>query len=732
MASARAMKRAQGDALIRAAENVFGGGDEEASSSESEDDTPAHPANAFAILLGDDDDDDDESEPEPEPEPEPPKPEPTPTKKKKKKKKKKKGQVIDDEVDEVTAALRELGEEMPELRDDRVDFTGAGSADSTANNSNNSLMVVDKSRMKAEDELKSIFGSRVIHAVEMEDKTSNGRGGRNNVNTSRRTSYKSVLVTPKDTWPTRTSTNARQSGFTMEYLGVDGTGKKVFSFVHDDKMADAKNSYESAKASHDPNALVRMLAHYPWNAQALLALSDIHMYTGEGSQSAEILERCLYALEGSFHPWFLEAAVSGGARLGELEGTNCAEDKTDDDDNGDSEQSPNSTFLDALFKHTQALTRRGCHRAALECSKLSLGLDATDPTGLLCAVDYFALRCGETDWLLDFSDSFREDAGLLVYPGFAFSTSLARLGGGLRKDEQTREKNSDKKEKKKENESLSSVTTKETLLRAVLTHPSAVMALLERLDAGTVQSDARWITALTHVHFQNAKDETCNRGLQHLNTLFAERQHLLWRPDDALSKLRDACVEVTRIIDNGATVDGLCAADYTAIRNETFPPSDVESNPWRHRTAEDFSDVVKRQMPEGDENPFLAQPRGGQGVPANGDPELMADAVQQLLQGGNFDPDAAAAAGLDVAQIEALLDRVNREGGVDPAQIPELMRRLEDPEVMEAAGARAGGPVAGFFDFFRTLVVPQQGDNGGGLRREMDRQNQPPQEEHED
>jgi hypothetical protein len=60
----------------------------------------------------------------------------------------------------------------------------------------------------------------------------------------------------------------------------------------------------TARASHNPNNLIALLQHYPWHVDALLALSDIYIYTGEGQQSAEMLERCLFALEGAWHPWW--------------------------------------------------------------------------------------------------------------------------------------------------------------------------------------------------------------------------------------------------------------------------------------------------------------------------------------------------------------------------------------------------------------------------------------------
>ena len=118
-------------------------------------------------------------------------------------------------------------------------------------------------------------------------------------------------------------------------------------------------------------------------------------------------------------------------------------------------------------------------------------------------------------------------------------------------------------------------------------------------------------------------------------------------------------------------------------------------------------------MPEGDENPFLAQPAPGNGGanPAM-DPEMMLD-VLNAIRGGNLDPDAAAALGMDPDMMQALVERLN------------------DPELGEAGGAQPGGQGAGLLDFFRTMFA-QDGDAGGGLRREMARQNAQPQEEHED
>ena len=320
------MKRAQGDPLLAAAQSAFGGGSDVSDESSSEDEgarASSKPLNAFALLGGDDDDDDDtpeESEEEPEPTPVVKEATPPPASKKKKKKKKKKtkdddadeAEADDDDDDdgmaEITAALKEIGETMPAPRPER----DALSADASVSG-RDTLMCVDTRRLKAEDELRSIFGASVIRAVETEDGGNNadanalghigrnprapGKGGKMQ---AKLTNARSMLVTPKDGWPPY---RAKGTGLAMEC--VDATGfVKTFRIVRTDDFADADAAYKRAVASHDPNNLHDLLRYWPWHVDALAALSDVYHYAGEGSKSAELLERCLYAIEGAWHPWF--------------------------------------------------------------------------------------------------------------------------------------------------------------------------------------------------------------------------------------------------------------------------------------------------------------------------------------------------------------------------------------------------------------------------------------------
>ena len=632
----------------------------------------------------------------------------------------------------MAAAFAELGEEMPAPRDDDDD-AAISSSSSAAAAASDPLMRVDVRRIKAEDELKSIFGAKTIHAVAREEDGGRGAprgpgggvlgrrgpGGRaaaaqaSLVAASR---ARSVLVSSKDTWPAH---RRGQSGLRMEYVGVDPDSlAKVFRYVRDGASGeDAKRAFDAARASHDPNRLVAMLHHYPWHVDALMALADIYVYTGEGSHSAETLEKALFALEGAWHPWFASAAASGGARM-----------------DGSGAEPANELFFAAMFKHANALSRRGCHRAALEIAKFALGLDRTDPRGFLCCVDYFALRAGRVRWAARFARDFRAGDGreVAALPGIAYSVALAmhlgangaegagkREGGGDDDDEDSLMGGGSVAARK--------AAARAALLRAQLMHPYATVALAATLDekfSNLVSSDPAWTSALRSPHFAGARDALRNRGLEHLCHLFAERHKVVWKSADALAFLRDGAAEAANIAAApteplSATGDGLCARDYAAMREETFPPDDDEGdakNPYAHLSVEDFSDDVKRQMPEGDENPFLRR-----GPPEGADAAAMAAAA--------LDDDAAfeLAGGDDGERVREAILQFRELQEMHP-EAAARMREMAPEELLDAAtrfraeGApRPGAQRNPLLEFFRTMFVQEPGaERGGALRREMD------------
>ena len=473
----------------------------------------------------------------------------------------------------MAAAFAELGEEMPAPRRRRRRRRHLLLLLGRRRRRLGPLMRVDVRRIKAEDELKSIFGAKTIHAVAREEDggrgvrgaprqassaaaAARGRAAAAQASLVAASRARSVLVSSKDTWPAH---RRGQSGLRMEYVGVDPDSlAKVFRYVRDGESGeDAKRAFDAARASHDPNRLVAMLHHYPWHVDALMALADIYVYTGEGSHSAETLEKALFALEGAWHPWFASAAASGGARM-----------------DGSGAEPANELFFAAMFKHANALSRRGCHRAALEIAKFALGLDRTDPRGFLCCVDYFALRAGRVRWAARFARDFRAGDGreVAALPGIAYSVALAmHLGANGAEGEGKREGGGDDDDEDSlmggASVAARKAAARAALLRAQLMHPYATVALAATLDekfSNLVSSDPAWTSALRSPHFAGARDALRNRGLEHLCHLFAERHKVVWKSEDALAFLRDGAAEAARRAAApteplAPTGDGLCA-----------------------------------------------------------------------------------------------------------------------------------------------------------------------------
>lgn len=110
-------------------------------------------------------------------------------------------------------------------------------------------------------------------------------------------------------------------------------------------------------ATHDPNAIAHLVAQHPYHIDGLLTLADVYKQMGEMQTVAELLERCLYSFECSWHPSFNISL--GTCRIA-------------------FDEEPNRAFYQALFRHMQHLGRRGCHRTALEVS-LGTGPFDRDP-----------------------------------------------------------------------------------------------------------------------------------------------------------------------------------------------------------------------------------------------------------------------------------------------------------------------------------------------------------------
>ncbi|KIZ00582.1 hypothetical protein MNEG_7378, partial [Monoraphidium neglectum] len=500
------------------------------------------------------------------------------------------------------------------------------------------LLGVDVRRLRGEDELRRIFGAGVIEAVDRQDaaESGSGRGGgaarrygwapRNAPR--RRPMKRGMLMAPRDDWP-----YYEPGTLLMEAAGTAADGTPMY--VWPGPYRGAQALFEQAQGSYDPNAVAAVLHQCPYHVDSLLAMSDLYRAMGEGQYAEESLNRALYALEAAWSPAFDPAAAR--CRL-------------------DIEVPENRALFVALFRHAQALSRRGCHSSALEVAKLLLALDPGDPLGALQLVDYLALRAGRYGWLERLVQGFDGGAALALLPNFAYSLALARYwkeqraagpsGSGSGSSGPSKGDKGDRGSQaavadEDEGSAGPQPSSHETLVSAMLLHPLVVPQLMGRLQGQGVGKDSWWGALLQRRLFQGAGDGG-SASLAHLVSIFVERSHLLWKSADVQAWMRRAADAAADAADGKAAAapapaapgavapapaqaaPPLSADDWAAVARESFPATG--DNEFRHLRLADFSDAVNA-LPR--EEVAAAMEAGGG---AGGLQDVMDEAVMAQIQ----------------------------------------------------------------------------------------------------
>ncbi|KAM7472374.1 hypothetical protein LguiA_010557 [Lonicera macranthoides] len=261
-----------------------------------------------------------------------------------------------------------------------------------------SSLQVDPKFLSAENELRRIFGSKVVNSFEKNNQTGSSRqirGGRRGSHNHRKT----ILVSSSDHWP-------RWDGsFSMELVETRD-GYNYFRYVHPASYSQAQRAFEAAQAINDLNGVASILLYHPYHIDSLVTLAEYFKFSGEHQMSADATAKILYAFECAWHPMF--SPLQGNCQLKYTHDTN-------------------KPFLDTLFVHMKNMDRRGCHRAAVEICKLLLSLDSDDPKGALRCIDYFSIRAEEYKWLEHFSEEYKRDNSLWLFPNFSFSLAISRF-----------------------------------------------------------------------------------------------------------------------------------------------------------------------------------------------------------------------------------------------------------------------------------------------------------------
>ncbi|XP_023012489.1 nuclear localized protein 1 [Leptinotarsa decemlineata] len=320
--------------------------------------------------------------------------EPHEIKRKKKKKKKKSGKHVSTQrssednadIDEVERSVREVNRLLGENYVPKVTSHTNVKQDKTSYRKN--TLSVQHKHLNPNNELKRIFGSKVIPTDHKRKNRSGGRGHAKPI----------TMVNCRDSYP-----NAGKSGLSMNYI-ENKNGIQYFSYEHSQSYRQVQNKFLDAVESLNPDNIVAIINDHQCHVDALIQLSDLCKLSEDLAMAADLIERALYILEYAYHPLFNVA--QGNCRL-------------------DYRRQENRALYITMFKHLLFLGGKACYRTSLEFCKLLLALDPDgDPLGVILAIDFYALRSREYQWFIDFVAEWDSTKNLLQLPNFAYSLAV--------------------------------------------------------------------------------------------------------------------------------------------------------------------------------------------------------------------------------------------------------------------------------------------------------------------
>ncbi|XP_075228649.1 nuclear localized protein 1 [Lycorma delicatula] len=452
---------------------------------------------------------------------------------KKKKKKKKPGKVPnnarsseDNIEDEVERSVREVNEMLGKsvgvciVQDD-----------SHPTIHRKGVLSIENRYLNPNNELKRIFGHKIAQS-EQSKRRMRSRGH-----------LKSTwLISPKDNWPC-----IGKPGLTM-YV-VEGTNGMYFAYEHSVNYQQIQIKFLDAVESLNPDNIVAIINTHPYHVDALLQLSELCRLSEDVAMAAELVERALYCLECAFHPSFNLA--TGNCRL-------------------DYRREENRALYVALFKHLTFVGARACYRTALELCKVLLSLDPDgDPLAIILAIDFYALRAQEYEWLIWIANEWESVRNLSQLPNFAFSVAVAhfQLGRDIE-------------------------LAHNLLQKALIMFPGVLLPLLDKC---CVQPDSR---VSSHQFFKTAEAGQ-SAALSQLIALYIARCYHVWKESELLPWLEH---NVHTVLDRVDSADPLIKeSEHKRCKLYPAPPRPV----LRHVILSDLKDVPTT-LSEESQSPVLS------------------------------------------------------------------------------------------------------------------------------
>lgn len=507
--------------------------------------------------------------------------------------------------DEVDAAV----EEVNKLLGGKLVVPPTTGAAESSRHSTRPLLTVDKRFLNANAEMKRIFGSSVVRAEQRKKVTHSSRSRR----------VQTILAVPRDTWP-----KMDKPGLTMTPVEYKD-GCQWFAFEHSPAYQKVQCMFWDAVETFDPNSIASILNKYPYHIDSLLQLSEVCRMGEDVPMAAELIERTLYCFERCFHTLF---NISQG---------NCRLSYS---------RAENRPFFIALFRHIYYTGRQGCHRTALEFSKLLLSLDPeADPLCALLVIDYFAIRAGEYRFLLELFNQWEKPRNLSQLPNFSFSVPLAMFhsarAGGCQETSRA----------------------DELLQQALIQFPSLLLPLMDKCG---VMVDA----GVRNHHFYSSCDlDRDPTALRVLIKLYIERSHSLWKEPEVISWLEQNCRQVIVRVDSKDPLVEIC----TERRSRRYVGT--PANVCRHVVVSEFEQVVAALPKEVTSKPITMY-----------DPLPPEDSVAGYSRPERVQPASSADESLISLFLRSLLPSFNLQAPVANPQ----PRRQQPPG---GAGAEGGGTV---------------------------------------
>ncbi|XP_045606255.1 ribosome quality control complex subunit TCF25 isoform X1 [Procambarus clarkii] len=437
--------------------------------------------------------------------------------KRKRKKKKKRGRVrvpassedpTDNDKDEIDNIIEEVNAISGETRV-QVSVEKATS-DKLARN----LLNVEHKHLNPQNEMKRIFGSKVVQANE--NNRRRGRTGR-----SVRSTW---IVQGHPNWAAHP-----RPGISMVVAESTPT-YPVFKYVHSQTYQQFQFRFLEAVESLNPENIMTLLNHEPFHVDTLLQVSEIFRLGDDSAMAAQLIERALYVLETASHPLFNIA--TGVCRL-------------------QYRQQENRSLFIALFRHILNVGQKGCYRTALELCKLLLSLSPDDdPMAVSLMIDFYALRAQEYEWLVALYDMYEPSKNLSMLPSFSYSVPLALFHLSVGGDQPS---GRDKREAAKAAalaEELGSVEEMrkraDTMIqKALIMFPGVLMPLLDKCN---IQPDP---VVASHAFFGPAAQIQQSKGLTQIVNLYVGRCYHVWKEAGVMTWLEENVQVVLARVDSG-------------------------------------------------------------------------------------------------------------------------------------------------------------------------------------